>query len=280
MKVPYLHQPEYTGDNRCLPCTLVNVIISAMCGLVVTIITDSGTLGGVTILIGLGLVHQRGYLVPRTPQLTKQYFPDRVLRLFDKESTQMINQSQEVRIDPEQVLLDANVVSPCEGGSDFCLSPWFKSEWQTNISQLPTDDHDAIRSRLEALLNDSSSQYELEESGDALLAKDEGEIVGQWPSDAAILADIGAEEALTKSSSNWMELNTYERIRVLTSLRIFIDRCPKCDGSVSVDEEVVSSCCRSFDVLVSSCHDCGAHLFEFEWTDEMGVEETGNKSKV
>lgn len=51
---------------------------------------------------------------------------------------------------------------------------------------------------------------------------------------------------------------------MLNGLRLFVERCPACDGPVTADREVVESCCRSLDVVAVSCDACGARLFETE----------------
>lgn len=56
------------------------------------------------------------------------------------------------------------------------------------------------------------------------------------------------------------------------SLRIFINRCPECDSPVHVEQEVVESCCRSYDVIASACQECDARLFEMEWDDTDTIE--------
>jgi hypothetical protein len=78
-----LRQPEYTGENRCTPCTIVNVLIAVgLSGAVGVVFPFAGV---AVFLVSLASIYFRGYLVPGTPMLTKRYFPDRVLRWFDKE---------------------------------------------------------------------------------------------------------------------------------------------------------------------------------------------------
>ncbi|SFB75300.1 hypothetical protein SAMN05444422_101738 [Halobiforma haloterrestris] len=74
--------PEYTGDNRCLPCTAVNIVIAAVASALLAVV--SAGVGAVAFVASLLAIYLRGYLVPGTPTLTKRYFPDRVLALFDK----------------------------------------------------------------------------------------------------------------------------------------------------------------------------------------------------
>ncbi len=78
-----LRQPEYIGENRCTPCTVVNVCIAALLAVAVGVAFPLA--GVVVFVLSLAAIYLRGYLVPGTPTLTKRYFPDRVLALFDKE---------------------------------------------------------------------------------------------------------------------------------------------------------------------------------------------------
>lgn len=127
--VDRLRQPAYTGENRCVPCTIANVAIAGAGS--AAIATKSKKLGGAAFAASLGAIHLRGYLVPGTPTLTKRYFPDRVLRWFDKEPTSTAipvdGNGETIRVDPEQVLLDARAVTPCEGGTDLCLQSDFRA---------------------------------------------------------------------------------------------------------------------------------------------------------
>jgi hypothetical protein len=76
-------QPAYTGENRCLPCTAVNVglavVLSAFASFVGTPVLGLLVFGG-----SLLSIYLRGYLVPGTPELTKEYLPDWVLATVDK----------------------------------------------------------------------------------------------------------------------------------------------------------------------------------------------------
>lgn len=93
MTVPNLlnrvRQPEYTGENRCLPCTVLNVGIAVVLTLVVAAsvgyavgATTAAIVGAVTLLSALATIGLRGYLVPGTPRLTERYLPERLQRRF------------------------------------------------------------------------------------------------------------------------------------------------------------------------------------------------------
>ncbi|WP_254525452.1 hypothetical protein [Natrinema caseinilyticum] len=78
-----LKQPEYTGENRCEPCTVLNLLIVAVIG---SVVARKSRLGGaVAVGVSIALIYLRGYLVPGTPTLTKRYLPPEVLRWFGKE---------------------------------------------------------------------------------------------------------------------------------------------------------------------------------------------------
>ena len=77
-------QPKYTGENRCLPCTAVNVAIAVVFAALFSFV-GTPFLGLLVLGGSLLAIYLRGYLVPGTPELTKQYLPDWVLAMFDKQ---------------------------------------------------------------------------------------------------------------------------------------------------------------------------------------------------
>lgn len=259
-----LHQPEYTGKNRCTPCTVVNVAIATIVSVLVAL--ASTLLGAGVFALSLGIIYLRGYLVPGTPTLTKRYFPERVLRWFNKDSTAPMN-DETVEIDPERVLLDASAVEPCQEGTELCLIPEFQQAWRERIHTVRT--HDLGEDHLADALDVSTKhdQLTVDQQGDAFVAYTDDAVIGQWSSQAAVIADVAAATELNERFPNWSDFAPAEIARVLMSLRIFIEQCPECDGPVQVDQEVVESCCRSYDVVASVCQNCDDRLFEIEWDD-------------
>jgi hypothetical protein len=78
-----LGQPEYTGENRCLPCTALNLAVAV--GVAVVVGRRRRAVAGAWLAVAVALIALRGYLVPGTPELTKRYLPDRVLAWFGKD---------------------------------------------------------------------------------------------------------------------------------------------------------------------------------------------------
>ena len=78
-----LRRPDYTGENRCEPCTVLNLVIAAVAG---SLIARKSRLGGLLAVgLSIALIYLRGYLVPGTPTLTNRYLPPAVLRWFGKD---------------------------------------------------------------------------------------------------------------------------------------------------------------------------------------------------
>ncbi|WP_135365327.1 hypothetical protein [Halosimplex halophilum] len=89
--VTRLRRPEYTGENRCLPCTVLNVGIASVGATLLgawlvaagyrtaAVAVPTGVLA-----VSLAAIWLRGYLVPGTPTLTKRYLPAPVLAAFGK----------------------------------------------------------------------------------------------------------------------------------------------------------------------------------------------------
>jgi len=267
-------QPEYTGDNRCLPCTAVNTVIALVAGVGVGVFFGlfiSPTVGFGAALGFFGLstaaIYLRGYLVPGTPELTKRYFPPWLLRAFGKEesATEVPTQGHlrgndpSREFDPESKLIEAGALEECETGDDLCLTDGFRKAWHDEMESTSNGEHDG---RLFELLEVEHNGISLAEYENGFRARTEGETVGVWESEAAYEADLAAAVVLSKTYDGWADLPTQDRSRLLTGLRIFLDRCPTCGGEPEFGSETVESCCSTREVAAVSCTDCGSRLFE------------------
>lgn len=265
-------QPEYTGENRCIPCTVVNtmiaVVLAVALALVVPLDATTSVVIGAGVLAGsLAAIAVRGYLVPGTPALTKRYFPAWLLRYFDR-SEEMTN----VDIDPAEVLQSADAVTECENVDDLCLTDEFRQAWQAQIDRYR--DSDATRTDLAEVLEIPEQSLEFQTHGSAFVAMADGgqrpsdghgrRRVGQWESEGAFLADVAGARLLNEGFAGWSRLTPRQRGSVLNGLRLFLNTCPSCNGPVSFGEETVESCCRSRDVIAVTCEECGSRLFEAE----------------
>jgi hypothetical protein len=258
-------QPEYTGENRCLPCTVVNVLIAAVVSVVVGagLVTVSSPTVSAAISSGIFLasvvaIYFRGYLVPGTPELTKRYFPPWLLSLFGKGPK--AGNEYDSDLDPEVALQEVGALEPCPEGDDLCLTESFRADWNDEIDRIKTAD--VSRERLLDLLDIDQGTVEFEEFGDTFRASVNGRVVGKWESEAAFLADLGAANVLANRYRNWDAMPVEEQSQLLNGLRLFIDTCPECGGIPEFGTDTVESCCSTHQVAAVSCANCDARLFE------------------
>lgn len=267
-------KPEYTRENRCMPCTVVNTVIAIFAGVAVGVlfasfVSPAGGAGAALVVFGLSAasIYLRGYLVPGTPELTKRYFPPWLLRAFGKEpenATQPPTQPPSgvdepgERLDPESELVEAGALEDCESGDDLCLTDDFRTAWHDGMNALSDESRDALF----RILDIDHTEVSFTEFDDGFRAQTEDEILGIWESKAAYEADLAAARVLSDTYEGWAELSSEERSRLLTGLRIFLDICPECGGEPELDSETVESCCSTREVAAVSCTDCGSRLFE------------------
>lgn len=255
-----LRQPEYTGENRCSLCTILNIVIAATIAGLAGLVSLSG--GGVLFLVFAATIYFRGYLIPYTPELTKRYFPDRILTYFDHHEAEAGRKSSgnSVELDPERILRAAGAIELCESGTDLCLTTDFKRDLYTTITKLRSDGTE--RSALAPVLDVDAEDLDFVEYGDAFAAFVDDQKAGQWESRAAFLADVAAADVLSHRYDPWAEFRPPERGGVLGALRVFLTECPSCGGPVSFGRDTVESCCRELEVVAVTCDSCGARLFE------------------
>lgn len=263
----WIRQPEYTGKNRCIPCTAVNVSIAAV-GSVLCAKIKSRRLGSAALAASLGTIYLRGYIIPGTPTLTKRYFPNQVLRWFDKGSKSAVtavNRSND--IDPEQILIDAGAIEFVSEGTDFGLANDFQQAWLERANAIQSVE--ITESHLAGALgiSEENNKITFNEQDGAFVARTDNDIIGQWSSQAAAIADVSAAAELSDRIRVWSSMAPNQKAYVLMALRIFIEQCPACDGVVENERGVVESCCRSYDVVATSCQNCGCRLFEMEWNE-------------
>lgn len=273
-----LRQPEYLGENRCIPCTVVNIVIAAAVsgGLAyVSVVAGPGWGFGAGIGVGsfvlfLALIYLRGYLIPYTPTLTKRYLPDRVLRWFDKHPTDpAVDRPDAEPIDVETTLFSIGAIEECAEMDDWCLDTAFRQAWRDRIRAIRDEDRTVHEQSVARLLDNETDAVTVRQYGEAAIVTVDGRQIGQWESNSAFIADVAADTVLREWSDEWADLHLANRSQLLNSLRMFLERCPSCDGPVTLGQDTVESCCRSFEVVAVSCEGCGARLFEIELTDEM-----------
>ena len=269
-----LRQPEYTGENRCLPCTLVNAVIAVVLAGVLAAIQPA--VGALALVVAAGAIYLRGYLVPGTPELTKRYFPPWLLAAFGKAPPPAgagantnanaagagdAPTSDAEAEGTETLLLEAGVVEECEEEDDLCLTADFETAWWRRIRAVRGDETRAKAGLADSLgVDPGALAFETTEGHFAVAF--EGDRIGRWPSRAVFYADLAAEPTLAEWAEGWAGLDERLRTEVLAGMRVFLSSCPACEADLEQVESVRESCCGGEVVTVSvDCPSCGARVF-------------------
>lgn len=287
--IRWLREPEYTGENRCTPCTVANLVIAALTALAIGLVVPE--LGVIVFLISLLVIYFRGYLIPGTPAITARLLPDRVHQLFGtdagpRETTQTGSwdaidrhkQRKETKVEPEEYLLNAGILERVDG-AEFKFKESFRMRARTEIESL--SDHSLWHET--APTTDGISQIAdlLGVSDDEVHPKEESypsvrvsARVRQWPSEQALRVDIATHQALETVAEDWREVPLEQRLKILTALRSYQETCP-CGGELSETTQTVDSCCRSGNVVALICNSCSDPLVERDpsSTDWFSVED-------
>ncbi|WP_324755991.1 hypothetical protein [Haloarcula montana] len=262
-----LRNPEYTGANRCLPCTVVNSVIAVtLAGAVgvgvATVATPvAGGVAALLVLAGSALsIWLRGYLVPGTPELTKRYMPPWLLAWFGKGPAAETGTShfEEEDIELETMLLELDVLEPCDDVDDLCLTDSFDEAWTRELRQVPED---IDPRRVVELLGLEAAEVGIQQFDDAVTIHRDGGRLGQWPSKTALRVDVAAARTLAEWTDEWAKLSPGARGETLAGLRVFVRECP--DGSAATfTTETVESCCSNYEVVTVRCEGTGDRLLE------------------
>jgi len=265
--------PDYTGPNRCLPCTVANVVLAVAFAVVaVTALWTVGVLrsggdaavaGAVVLGCSILAIYLRGYLVPGTPDLTKRYFPRWLLSAFGKAPA-----AGGSGFDPGTELRAAGLV--VDDGDDLRLHPPFDRAWRIAIDDIGNSAitvEGEITQRLAALAGFEPGGVELVDGPRSFRAWYDDELIASWESRGACIADVAAADVAPDYDSTWYGRPLAIQAELLGALRLFLERCPVCEGAVTLSHEVVSSCCYDYDVVASTCNGCDSRLFEVEVDD-------------
>jgi len=261
--VKKIKNEKYTGENRCLPCTIVNVGIAGVAG--GALWTVSRGVGLLAFVGAVGVIYFQGYLVPGTPELTKKYLPAVVLRAFGKsppghgDLTTLSEVSEEdTAIDVEDTLIESGVAQLVDGGEDITLTEPFRSRWREEIQ---STSRDVEAERFVEVFGFDVSDYRVERYDEGVAVFTGDQQIAQWPSQAALVADFAATRIAPDWVEGWDELNQVQRGKLLHGLRVFLTECPT-GGPVKLDVNTVESCCSKREVVVARCTESGERLFE------------------
>lgn len=259
-----VRNPEHTGENRCLPCTVVNVAIAA--GLAALAAVVALELAAVVAVVSVGAIGLRGYLVPGTPELTKRYLPERVLQAFGKDdpptapddwdTLEKVRHHRQNAVDEDTFLAEEGIVTGSD--EDRELTDDVVAALDERLAERETADD--LRGPLADAFDSDADDIEIDR--DEYPAVTVGNRIREWPSWSALRVDVAAHEALSAHSDRWSDVPLEQRVDMLETVRSLRTVCPACGGAVERASEVQTSCCGVHEVLAVGCVDCEARLAE------------------
>ncbi len=265
----WFKQPAYTGENRCLPCTAVNLVIAAVVSGLAALV--SPVLAVAVGVVSLAAIYFRGYLVPGTPALTQRYLPDAILRRFDKagprdpateppefDVLQKLDEERESGVVAREFVEDVGVVQPATDGCRRQLTPEFTAAMDERVTSLRSG---SVSHRDVADVFDAKST-EVTALDRAYPAYEVGIQIRKWPSETAFVADVASHQVFDEWSDRWADVPVKQRVDMLQHVRSLRSTCPACGGQLEQSEDAIDSCCRSAEVVILSCRDCGDRLLE------------------
>lgn len=256
MRVSQFKDPRYTGENRCIACTITNVSISLVITVALTVIQP--IFAAMFLVVSLLAIYFRGYLIPGTPSLTKRYFPPWLLSIFGKE-TESPSHPQNANVQPEEAFQQAGILSE-HPSQNLKLDTTVADRYQSSIPSLDSVQEEVIRD----ILGEGDYDITVHASGRSAILAFQGHILSQWPSVASLQADVASAEVIAEELPGWSQRSPRERAILVRGFRSLVEACPDCGETVKIREDEQESCCSTYEVVTVSCEECGADLLEFE----------------
>jgi hypothetical protein len=259
-----LRKSEYTGENRCWPCTVLNIsMLLFACACIARLLpgTRSCRLGIASMVgaIGGAVITLRGYLVPGTPE----FAPKLVAVLSDSSQPPAEHGSLAGNPDEEtgeralSELLDVGIIHAV--GESLHLDERFRTDWREEMEIVRNGD-------LAAAVRDaasSSASTKTVEDGAFVVVSAGGLETERWLSRPVAIAEVAAVRTLAE-----FDVDPDVRVQSASALRSFLYDCPVCD--TPLEETSADRCCGSGssnpleapdDVL--ACPECGQRVFTF-----------------
>ncbi|WP_435362072.1 hypothetical protein [Haloarchaeobius sp. DFWS5] len=267
--------PAYTGERRCWPCTVVNLVLVAAVAVGLAAL-DFAFAGLAVAAVGVVGIWLRGYVVPFTPRFAPKlvaalpvpadwfHAPDAV---SDGGGDPAPGSLAPDEIDGETVLtrlVEVGVVVP--EGDDLLLADDFRERWYAAMRDHRADSVETLAATVQDLVPDARVSTE-DGAGSrgpyVVVSRSEVASLGDaWLTRPVAVAEVAAVEALDPTG-----LDEAVALAAAEPLRTFLDECPDCGGPVEATTTV--ECCGgaagagSDPDEVLACTDCDTRLFTF-----------------
>lgn len=243
-----LADESYTGENRCWPCTVLNLGLVGILALLLRA-RDRSLTSLFAAVVGVAVIYLRGYLVPYTPAFAPRLVaaspaPDewfhsgssnRETEREDPARGESESLADDVGIDGETVLRELSAAGVIEvEGEQLFLGPDVDTAWHERIDELADCSLDALSATLQESLTqvDHAEPYAEDDADWVALGSDHKQLLPR----PVVVAELAAYEVLGETIDD-------ERLRVAgaEAFRMFLDSCPIC-GSELVESSSVSCC--------------------------------------
>lgn len=265
-----LRRPEYTGDNRCWPCTVLNAAI--LLGGCLVLAGLSPFIAVLTALVGGGIIWTRGYLLPYTPVIAPKFaswlpFDGLTPKPHDRSTRGSLSGTNDEELGEELVLELLNVGILVEDGELLRLDEEFRSLWRAEMETIRELDTPAL---VEAIKATAPMPVEVEVLGEdrmqLVLTGPDGD--EEWLALPIAVAEVAAARSLERVAP---QLSEQLRSAAIRPLRAFLEKCPLCETPVI--ETRPNRCCggvrdpSTAPDAVLACPDCDRRLYTLPNTE-------------
>ncbi|MDS0221561.1 hypothetical protein NDI54_09390 [Haloarcula sp. S1AR25-5A] len=269
-----LSDESYTGENRCWPCTVLNLGLVGLLALFLRA-RERSLASLLVAVVGVAVIYLRGYLVPYTPAFAPRLvagspIPDewfhRASAHRESPSEDVTHEESEsladdVELDGETVFGELSAAGVIEVEDEqLFLSEGVDTAWHERMDELAEHSLEDLSATLQSSLPqiDHAEPY-VDDAEWVVLGSDPGELLAR----PVAVAELAAYEVLS-------EPLTDERLTVAgtEAFRMFLDSCPVCNSEL-VESSTVSCCGGHLgprqdpdETLV--CPTCEQRLYTFE----------------
>ncbi|WP_254278751.1 hypothetical protein [Haloarcula marina] len=260
-----MREPSYTGENRCWPCTLVNLAVVGVFVLWLAV-RKRRVLSLVVATVGVGIVYLRGYVVPYTPRFAPQLvdaspLPNDLFHDAIDEHEAERESLADADLDGETVMreLGAAGVLVAEGEM-LLLADEVDEAWRDEMDALASLSLSDLAAEVERSMPNVGRADTLVTDGSEWVVV--GDAGGELVARPVAIAELAAYRTL-----GYRIDDEAVRLAGAESFRMFLEACPACGTALVESSEV--SCCGGYmtprqspnETLV--CPSCEQRLFTF-----------------
>ncbi|MFB6250670.1 MAG: hypothetical protein ABEI27_03105 [Halobellus sp.] len=291
-----LRQPEHTGENRCWPCTVVNVgILGVVAGALATV---SAAFAVLAAAVGLLVIGVRGYLIPGTPRFApalvaripggEALFHDAPDRRSNSLSSDQPGAEQSGAADDEETtsteteqtddgalaeapaadallerLDDAGVLRA--GEETVAPTASFEERWHAEMDDLSEKDTEVLAD-VALEISPATDSRVVQQDGEtwiALSSEADHALEETWLTRPIVIAEVGG----TRAAEDFVDSES-TAFAAAQTCRVFLEACPDCGTTLEYGND--ASCCGGYrgpDGVPSKtlfCPSCEARVYTFE----------------